>query len=83
MDKCKICGKNGEMKVDNRYTYCIQHYVENEDDECLYWNLNRIMQEAKEGKLKESTKKLLAEINKKCPNHLKRYKEDNQDTNSN
>ncbi len=42
-----------------------------------------VMQEAKEGKLKESTKKLLAEINKKCPNHLKRYKEDNQDTNSN
>ncbi len=82
MDKCEICGKDWDIKVDGKHVYCAKHYVENEDGECLYCDLNNIMQGMNVGKSEESSKKILAEIKKKCPNHLKKYKKENPGTNS-
>ncbi|MDP7140743.1 MAG: hypothetical protein QF362_02395 [Candidatus Woesearchaeota archaeon] len=83
MDKCEICGKDWDIKVDGKHTYCAKHYVENEDKECLYWDVFHIMQGGKMGKSEDSSKRIFEEIKKKCPNHMKRYKEENQGINSN
>ena len=75
MDKCEICGKDWDMKVDN-HTYCAAHYVENESEECLYWDIYGIMEGNRIGKSEQSSKKILEEIKKKYPDHIKRYEKE-------
>ncbi|MBS3145913.1 hypothetical protein J4414_03875 [Candidatus Woesearchaeota archaeon] len=72
MDKCEICGEDWDMKSGN-HTYCAVHYVENEDEECLYWDLHGIEEGNDIGRTLESQARIWEEIKKKYPEHLKRY----------
>jgi len=40
MEKCEVCGKDWDIKIGD-HCYCAVHYVENENEECLYWDLNQ------------------------------------------
>ena len=75
-EKCDICGKDWSIKVDGKHIYCAKHYVENEDEECLYEDLAGITEGYQVGKSKESSKKILKEIKKKHPEFLKRYEQE-------
>ncbi len=78
MEKCEICGEDWDIKVDGKHIYCAEHYVENEGDECLYWDVVSIMDGRILGKSKNSSKKIFEEIKKKYPNLLERYKKENK-----
>jgi len=72
MDKCELCDKDGDIKSGN-HTYCAVHYVENKNEESLYLDLLRIEEGNDIGNTLESQARILEEITKKYPLHLKKY----------
>ncbi len=75
MEKCEICGKNWDIKVNN-HIYCAVHYVENEGEECLSWDIYGIMGGNRIGKSEQSSKRIFEEIEKKYPEYIKRYEKE-------
>ena len=69
MDKCEVCGEEGDIRA-GVHVYCAVHYVENEDEECLFWNFYALMEKQD---LSMHENNLLVEIKKKYPGFMKRY----------
>jgi hypothetical protein len=75
-DKCKICGKKAVTTIvikGNRVHLCAKHYVKQEDEECLKWDLLRDIYDY--NKINEP-KEVQLEIKKQKPNlyeSLKQY----------
>jgi len=74
MEKCIKCKKESDIKVDN-YHYCAFHYVEAEGEGCLEYDLEYIAEGKILGKNKESTKRIVKEIKKRCPSLISLRKE--------
>ena len=70
MNKCEICGEKTYLILNN-HAYCLKHYIENEEEECLYWHFDSLMISRD-----PESKKVLKEIKKKYPHFQKRYKEE-------
>jgi len=62
--KCKICGTDYDIVLSNT-PLCAKHYVEKEDDECLHWDIVMAKNGAQVGRSKESSERIVAEIEKK------------------
>ena len=85
LEKCELCNNKGEMRVGTypwgsyKQIYCIKHYVNKENEECLYHSdLDVIFDKKKEGKLNNFDKKLLKEIEKQHPDLVDMYKKEHR-----
>jgi len=70
MEKCVKCKKDFDIMIENN-PLCAFHYVENEGEDCLVYDIEYAVEGKTLGKNKESTKKILKEIRKKYPDLAK------------
>jgi hypothetical protein len=61
--------------ISDKKAYCAKHYVESEDEECLFWDLYLMMEESQSRTLEEKSKRILAEIKRSYPNLIAKYEE--------
>ena len=73
MEKCEVCGEEWDVRTEG-HVYCAAHYAENEDAECLYWDVVRIKNGGILGRSPASSERILEEILKRNPGHLARYR---------
>ncbi len=76
-EKCSMCKKKSEIN-----DYCFEHYVEKEPQECLYWDFESIVRQLNWDEIirEAENNELLAEIIKKHPQFIERYKDSLNDT---
>lgn len=74
MEKCRHCKNPTDIIIDNKHPYCAKHYVEQEELECLEYDIEYAQDSFFKAWKPELTKKIMQEIKKQHPELIKKWK---------